>query len=221
MEMLEKINNISTKSDYSKAVRTSNFGAILGSTYTRKVDSHDSVDISPAFKFMNSVNWKLKEFKHVVDEKLLLGFILSEIEFHTTIDLVNLEKISLINYSVIKENKKDNPSRKIITDLSVKVNRINYSQDPVLINFSSLNVFFQRIFNLNIYREISREEKYFFDDLLEGIFFGIQEEFIHLNSHVLIFLDKLTGQRVGKKESSQKDYGETVVIKKFKVINVE
>lgn len=221
MGMLEKINSISTKSDYSQAVRTSNFGTILSSSYTRKVDPHDSVDISPAFKFLNSVNWKLIEFKHLVDEKLFLGFILSSIEFHMVIDLVNFQKINSFNYKVIKENKRDNPHKKIITDLSVKVSQINYSAEPVLINFSALNVFFQRAFGLNIFREISREEKYFFDDLLDGVFNGIREEFMSLNSHVLIFLDKLTGQRIGKKEVSPKEYGEIVVIKKFKVINVE
>ena len=221
MGILEKINNISTKSDYSQAVRTSNFGTILSSTYTRKVDPHDSVDISPAFKFLNSVNWKLNEFKHIVDEKLFLGFTLSDIEFHTIIDLVNFENLDALNYNVIKISKNNNPPGKIITDLSVKIEQINYFKDPVLINFSALNILFQRIFKLNIYREILREEKYFFDDLLEGIYSGIEEEFIYLNNHVLIFLDKLMGQRVGKNNSSQKDYGETVVVKKINVLNAE
>ena len=90
------------------------------------------------------------------------------------------------------------------------MSQINYSAEPVLINFSALNVFFQRAFGLNIFREISREEKYFFDDLLDGVFNGIREEFMSLNS-----------QRIGKKEVSPKEYGEIVVIKKFKVINVE
>jgi len=221
MGILEKINNISTKGDYSQAVRTSNFGTLLGSAYSRKVDPHDSVDISPAFRFLNRVNWKLIEFKHLIDEKLILGFILSDIEFHTIVDLVNFEYLDALNYSVIKVNKKNNPPRKIITDLSVRVNSVNYSQEPVLINFSALNIFFQRIFNLNIYREITREEKYFFDDLLEGIFEGIKEEFIHLNNHVLIFSDKLIGQRVGRRNSLQKDNDEILAVKKFNVLNAE
>ncbi len=219
--MLEKINNISTKSDYSQAGHASNFGNFLNSANTRKVYPHDSADISPAFKFLNSVRWKLNEFKYITDEKLFLGFILSQIEFHTVIDLVNFEKLNVLNYKVIKENKEDNSLRKIITDLSVKIDGINYFEESVLINFSALNIFFQRVFYLNINREISRDEKYFFDELLEGIFYGIQEEFIRLNSHILIFLDKLTGQRVVKKDDSERDYGETLVIKKFKVVNVE
>lgn len=219
--MLEKINNISAGSDFTKAVRSSNFGTVLSSTYTRKADAHDSVDISPAFKFLNSVNWKLKEFKHIANEKLFLGFVLSDIEFRTAIDLVNFEKISMFNYNVLKETKKDKTARRIIADLSVRIDSVDYEAEPALINFSALNVFFQRVFDLNIYREITREEKYLFDDLLDGILYGIKDEFIHLNNHVLIFLDKLNGQRVNKKEILKKDYGETVVIKKFKVLNVE
>jgi len=219
--MLEKINNISTKSDYSHGGHGSNFGTFLGSAYTRKVVQHDSADISPAFKFLNSVRWKLKEFRYITGEKLFLGFILSDIEFNTVIDLLNFEGINVLNYNVIKEIKEGNPNKKIIADLSVKVENINYFEEPVLINFSALNIFFQRVFNLDINREISREEKYFFDELLEGIFYGIQEEFILLNSHILIFLDKLSGQRITKREDSKKDYGETLVIKKFRVVNVE
>ncbi len=219
--MLEKINNISAGSDFTKAVRSSNIGSVLSSAYTRKVDAHDSVDISPAFKFLNSVNWKLKEFKHIVNEKLYLAFILSGVEFRTVIDLVNFEKLSLLNYTVLKETKKGKSAFRMTTDLSVRIERPDYEAGPVLINFSALNVFFQRAFGLNMFREITREEKYLFDDLLQGISFGIKEEFLRLNNHILIFMDKLTGLKVSRQEVPTKDYGETVVIKKFKVLHVE
>ncbi len=219
--MLDKINNISAGSDFTKAVHTSSFGSILSSSYTHKVDAHDFADISPAFKFLNSINWKLKEFKHVENEKLFLGFIISDIEFHTAISLVNFEKIDMLGFNISKENKEGNKSAKIITDLSVKVDGINYNREPSLINFSAFNVFFQRIFDLNVYREITREDKYLMDMLLEGIFFGIKEEFHHLNNLIFIFVDKLTGQRVSKKENKRDNYGESVVFKKFKVLNVE
>ncbi len=219
--MLDKINNISAGSNFKNAARTTSFGSVLSTAYTRKADAHDFADISPAFKFLNSVNWKLKEFKHIENEKLLMGFILSDIEFHTAISLVNFEKIGMLGFNILKESKKDNEHKKIITELSVKVERIDYNAEPLLINFSAFNVFFQRVFELNVYREITREEKYFMDMLLEGIFFGINEEFRNLNNLIFIFLDKLTGQRLNNKNFKKESYGEPVVLKKIKVLKIE
>ena len=219
--MLDKITNVSAGSGYNKAAKTANFSSVLSTAYSRRIDLHDSVDISPALQFLNQVSWRLKEFKHIANEKLFLDFIVSNIEFQTSIDLLNINAISSVNYFVLKEKIEERSRKKIITDISVRVGKINYDEVPALINFSALNIFFQRAFDSNVLRELTKDDKYILDGLLEGIFHGIRNEFDHLNNHLFVFFDKLTGNRIVNKERINNGYEEPVVIKKIKILNAE
>ena len=64
--MLDKISNISAGSEYGRSANTGSFNGLIGGAYNKKIGSHDSVNISPALKLLNQVNWKLKDFKHIV-----------------------------------------------------------------------------------------------------------------------------------------------------------
>jgi DNA primase large subunit len=217
--MLNKIDNISPGSEYSKASRPSGSSGSLASAYVRQSYVHDSVNISPALQFLNQVRWRLKEFKHVAKEKLFLDFILSDIEFQTTIDLDSIERADYLSYHITKQGNETNLNSKIISDLSVKIENIHYDEGALLLNLSALNVFYQRIFKQRIYRELTQNDKYVIDELVNGISAGMQDEFEHLNNQLFIFLDKLEGIRVDKK--GRKDFNQTeiVTVKSIRLIN--
>ncbi len=217
--MLNKIDNISAGSEYSKSARPSGFGINAASAYNRRADIHDSVNISPALQFLNQVNWRLKEFKHSANEKLFLDFIVSSIEFRTTIDLVNINLLGSLDYNLIKEGSPAVSTSKIYSDLSSAIGEINYDTVPVLINFSALNVFFGRVFDMHIYRELTRSDSYIFEELLNGIGNGIRNEFDQLNSQVFIFLDKLINIKKESRSSGEADFDKVITIKSVKVIN--
>lgn len=219
--MLNKIDNISPGSEYSKANRPSGFSGGLAAAYVRQSYIHDSANISPALQFLNLISWRLKEFKHIAKEKLFLDFILSDIEFQTTIDLVTIETADNINYHVLKDGNQSNFNSHIFSDLSVKIENINYDKEPELMNLSALNVFFQRIFNQRIYRELTQADKYIIDEFINGISAGIREEFNYLNHHLFIFLDKLEGIRLDKRERKYTNPGEVVTVKSIRLINAQ
>jgi hypothetical protein len=216
--MLNKIDNISPGSEYSKASRPVGSSGSLASAYVRQSYVHDSVNISPALQYLNQVRWRLKEFKHVAKEKLFLDFILSDIEFQTTIDLDIVERADYLSYHITKLGNETNLNNKIISDLSVKIENIQYD-DALLLNLSALNVFYQRIFNQRIYRELTQNDKYVIDELVNGISDGMQDEFEHLNNQLFIFLEKLEGIRIDKK--GRKDFNQTdiVTVKSIRLIN--
>ena len=219
--MLNKIDNISPGSEYSKANRPSGFSGNLATAYVRQSYVHDSVNISPALQFLNLVRWRLKQFKHKAKEKLFLNFILSDIEFQTTIDLVTIENADEVNYHMIKEGNESNFGSQIISEMSVKIENVHYDKEPELINLSALNVFYQRIFNQRIYRELTQGDKYILDELVNGISAGIREEFGYLNNQLFIFLEKLEGIEVDKKDRKYTDPGEVVTVKSIRLINVQ
>ncbi len=217
--MLNKIDNISAGSEYSKSAKPAGFGINAASAYNRRADVHDSVNISPAFQFLNQVNWKLKELKHSANEKLFLNFIISNIEFKTTIDLANLKILNSLDYNLMKEANYEGSFLKIYSDLSAAVSEINYNEEPALINFSSMNVFFNRVIDLRIYREINRSDPYVIEDLLSGISYGIKNEFEQLNNQVFIFLDKLLKLKKENRQSEESDFYKAITIKTIKVVN--
>ena len=218
--MLDKISNISAGSEYSRSAKSNSFNGIIGAAYNKKVDAHDSVNISPALKYLTEVNWKLKEFKHVINEKLYLTFLVSDIEFQTTIDLVNLSGLASLEYRVIKEKKGNNWKSRTYMDLAAALDKIQYDENPFLINFSALNVLFQRIFDLNVFNEITQNDRYMIEELLRDIKFGINDEFNYLNSFLFTFIDKLIGIKIVNNKEAYEN-SEPIIIKKIKVLNAE
>ena len=217
--MLNKIDIVSAGGEYSKSTKPAGFGINAASAYNRRADVHDSANISPALQFLNQVNWRLKEYKRTASDKLLLNFIISSIEFRTTIDLVNLNLITALDYNLIKEENESGSTPKIYSDLSSVIEEINYDKEPSLINFSSLNVFFRRVVDLRIFREVTKNDPYVLEDLLSGIKNGIRNEFMQLNNQVFIFLDKLINARRESLQVRESDFDEIITIKSIKVIN--
>ncbi|MCL5030668.1 MAG: hypothetical protein M1480_16775 [Bacteroidetes bacterium] len=215
--MLNKIDNVSAGSEYGKTGRPSGYIGNFASAYTHHVDYHDSVNISPALQFLNQVQWRLKEFKHVANEKLYLSFIASEVEFQTSVDLINIDQLKYLNYHTIKEFKLSNESKTILSDFSAKISEVRYDNEPVLINFSALNVFFQRVLELRINRELTRSDKFIFDELVDGLTTGLKTEFIQLNNQIFIFINKLVGIKINSKEKAESDFNESLIIKNLKI----
>jgi len=218
--MLNKIDNISAGSEFSKSTKPAGPGINAASVNSRRADVHDSVNISPALLFLNQVNWRLKEFKHSGNEKLYLNFIVSNIEFFTKIDLVNLTKAESLNYNLLKEENTINSRVKIYTDISSGLKEIRYDMEPYLINFSALNVFFRRVMEMKIYRELTRGDSYIFNDLLNGITNGIQNEFEQLNNQVFVFIYKLINIKKENALNITSNFNETFTINSLKVIHV-
>ncbi|MHB1687358.1 MAG: hypothetical protein ACYCVH_08285 [Ignavibacteriaceae bacterium] len=219
--MLNKIDNISAGSDYNKASKTANSGNLLNINFARRLDLHDKVDFSPSLKFVNQINWKLKEFKHIVNDKLFLDFVVSNIEFKTTIDLANFNKLEILNYLVIKEVDKDNVRKKIIADISSYIGKINYNQDPLLIKFLSLNLFFRRVEESNLSGDITVRDKFVLENFVNDIINGIMKEFDLLNNQIFIFLDKLANLKLSVAEKDKNNPGDLLVIKKISVSKIE
>jgi hypothetical protein len=217
--MLNKIDNISPGTEYSKAGRPSGFAGGITSAYVRQSYIHDSVNISPAVQFLNLVHWRLKEFKHVAKEKLFLDFILSDIEFQTTIDLVSVERADELNYHIIKDGNETYFNNKIISDMAVKIENIEYGREPVSLNLSALNVLFQRIFIQRVYRELTPNDNYILDELFNGISTSIKEEFEYLNNQLFIFLEKLEGIRIEKRNRKSTELSDLLTVKSIRLIN--
>ena len=219
--MLDKINNINSSGDFSRSAKPKTFNAVIGSIYNRGTNSHDSADISPAFKYLRQTQWRLRDFQHSADEKIFLDFIVSTIEFQTTIDLINFNGLTSLNYHLAKDGIIGISKKKIAIDLTSALNLINYGQQPELIKFTGLNIFFNRAFEQRIYKNLTRDDQYFFDELLEGIIENMSDEFLQLNNQILIFIERLTGIKHPDNPPLNQDDLRAIQINAIKIIDAE
>lgn len=218
--MLDKIKNIESGSDY----RGPGSQFLLNKNpnqrhFSRGTELHDSVNISPALLFLNQINWKLKDFKHEVNERMFIDFIVSNIEFQTNIEIVSLNSLHSLNYNIIKENKEER-NQKILAQLSVRLDRIDYERNDLIVDFNTMHVFLERLFKLNVKTELNMGDSVALKNLLDGLMTGIKDEFDHVNSLLFIFFDKLTGIKL-KNEIQLESVPEPVSIKKIKLINAK
>lgn len=218
--MLDKIKNIESGSDYRGA--GSQF--LLKKNpyqrhYSRAAEVQDSVNISPALLFLNQINWKLKDFKHEANERMFIDFIVSNIEFQTNIEIVSLNSLHTLNYNIIKENKRQN-NEKILAQLSVRLDGVDYERNDLIVDFNTMHVFLERLFRLNIQTELNMGDSMALKNLLDGLMTGLKDELDHVNSLLFIFFDKLTGIKL-KNEDRLENMPEPVSIKRIKLINAK
>ncbi len=218
--MLDKINNISASNEYGRTGNSNSFSNVLNSVYNKKADAYDSVNISPAMLYLTQIGWRLKEFKHTVNEKIYIVFVASDIEFQTTIDLTEFNNITKLDYRIVKEKNGDNWRSKIFLEITSFIEKIKYDMEPRIINFSGLNVFLHRIFDKNIYHEVTDEDTYLINDLLANTLPGIINEFEAMNNFLFIFVEKLTGIKLNFNKNDNYENKEPISIKRIKVLNV-
>ena len=219
--MLDKINNINSSGDFSRSAKPKTFNGVIGSIYNRGMNSHDSADISPAFKYLQQTQWRLRDFQYSADERIFLHFIVSTIEFQTTIDLTNFNGLTSLNYHLAKDGIIGISKKKMAVDLTSVLKLINYAQQPELISFTGLNIFFNRAFEQRIYKNLTRDDQYFFDELLMGIIENMSDEFLQLNNQILIFIERLTGIKHLDNLPLNQDDVRAIQINTIKIIDAE
>jgi hypothetical protein len=187
--MLNRIVNISAGSDFKSATKP-----YRGAKYDRAqayhiYDGHDSIAISPAYNFLLKHNWKIKEM-NIEDDKLFINFFITDFEFITNISLKQINQLTNIEYTVIKEKEFEDVLSKIAVDFIVNLSNINYNEVDYIYNLSKIEIFFNRLMHLKLKGELSSSERKVLDGLLEGLAQGIQDEFNVINNSLFIFIEK-------------------------------
>ena len=219
--MLNKIDNIAAGSTFSNASKIP--GAInnYNINFARRMDYHDSVDFSPYLKYINLINWKLKDFKYVAKEKLYLDFLISNIQFQINIDLDDLNELEILNYLITKEFDKKSLKKKISTKILSKIGKLNYNQENLIVPFNNLNLFFQKVEEFGLTGDTNLNDQYILDNLVIDYLNGMVKEFEQLNNQVFIFLDKLAGIKLGTDRKINLSKNDILIIKQISVSNIE
>ena len=219
--MLNKIDNISAGSTFSNASKTTGANNNYNINFARRMDYHDSVDFSPYLKYINQINWKLKDFKYIAKEKLYLDFIISNIQFQITIDLTGFNELEILDYFIAKEFDKRSFKKKITSKILSKIGKLNYNQENLIVPFNNLNLFLQKAEESGLIGDTTLKDQYILDNLASDYLNGMVKEFEQLDNQVLIFLEKLAGIKIGINRKINLSPNDLLIIKQISVSNLE
>lgn len=188
--MLEKITNINLKSEFfnEKKVAVAYKNSFKGELLRNEL--HDSVNLSPAYRFLSQIDWHLKEMTKITSEKISVAFYFSGFEFQTTLDLSNLAKLNTLVYQIANEEDKEANAKVIAATLSVRVNHPLLEPNEALTDLHGIKTLFYRLSSMNLKEELNFKNDILYD-LFEGILKTISKEFDYINSCLFTFVEKM------------------------------
>ncbi|MFA6978823.1 MAG: hypothetical protein WC209_05815 [Ignavibacteriaceae bacterium] len=188
--MLEKITNINLKSEFFNGKKAAVAYKNSFKSGLLRNDLHDSVNLSPAYRFLSQIDWRLKEMTKISSEKISVAFYFSGFEFQTTLDLSNLAKLNTLVYHVANEEDNEAKAKVIAASLSVMVNHPLQEPNDVLTELHGIKTLFYRLSSMNLKEELNIKNDILFD-LFDGILKTIGKEFDYINSCLFTFVEKM------------------------------
>lgn len=188
--MLEKITNISAGSDYKNATsktgrynRTSQFINALSSSMT------DSISLSPAVSYLNSLNWKLKKINKFKEE-LVITFEFDGFEFTANIGYPETALNNHVEY-LIKKNI-DKVSNRIEININLETPPYNSELQK---NLNNVDLFYLNLFIndlIELYEKVYElnESNYEVIKLFNSLEKNLKQEFNLINENLFHFIEK-------------------------------
>lgn len=188
--MLEKITNISAGSDYKNATsktgrynRASQFINVLNSSMT------DSISLSPAVSYLNSLNWKLKRINKI-KENLVVIFEYDGYEFTANVGYAETALNNHIDYLIKKFIEKF--SNRVEINISIETPPLNKELQlkENEVNLFYLNLFVDDLLTLNEKVYELNENNYEVMKLFNSRERNLKYEFNVINENLFHFIEK-------------------------------
>jgi len=214
--MLNRIVNITSNSGFKEPNGSSSNSPKNLAKENVGSETSDKIELSPALKFLKKLEWNLKEVK-VLEDKYYISFTFLNFEFNTSFSLSEINSISYLDYKIIQlspspfeDNARmyDYSKLRIELNLSIRFHKRNTGflgitgRDSSMENFSDSNYtnsvnklksLFEKLFL--IYIENVRRDSEILNALVED---SVDElmGLTRINDFVILFLEKLTGEKI-------------------------
>ena len=188
--MLEKIANINLKSEFFNKKKAAVAYKNSFKSGLLKNDLHDTVNLSPAYRFLSQIEWHLKVMTKVSAEKIFIAFNFSGFEFQTTLDLSNLAKLKTLVYQVANDDENNITAKNITASLSVAVDKHLIEPQEAILELHAMKTLFYRLSTMNLKEELNFNNDILYE-LFEGILRTISKEFDYINSCLFSFIEKM------------------------------
>jgi hypothetical protein len=188
--MLQGITNISTNTEHGEVKKDYKLYGKHRS-YMSSEESNDLIQVSPAFKFLARLNWKIETIDTSDKEKIRLSFSILDYIFKITIDLRLLSHLNKVYFEVKRRNGK-----KAINLVISAPSSIPEHENMENILLESFDVLFTRLEYFVITNEFQANGKRVSYGYYEDLVPELKKEFQKILFALLVFAEKLTSQKV-------------------------
>ncbi len=212
--MLDKIANIElnlTRKNNKRNFRRKSFSEIY---ISRKMDSSDSLMISPAFKLLKNYGFLIKDFNKHSSEQYDLVINIEEFVFEVNLDTKRVVDRHELEYLIShkKELGKKNIKINVLTRTQISMD----VKPTERIKLDALRFLFSRCYDLDITKELNKENTFALNNLLDKIYYGMLDEFTRINYVVVRFIDLVNGTKLVKKCGLNEHFNEAIFIKSIR-----
>lgn len=188
--MLERIVNISAGSDYkNSATKPGKYNRSSQFLHTLSASMSDSISLSPAVSYLNSMNWKLKKINKE-RENLIITFEFDGFEFTANIGYPEFALNNRVEYLI----------KKVIESISEKIElNINLETPPLIselpneiskVQLYHFNLFVNDLIELNQSVYELNHDNYEVQKLFRTKEKYLRKEFDNMNKNLFHFVEK-------------------------------
>ena len=217
--MLEKVENINPKGSFKQKDRKRKKESAYHAHFVEKHFIKDSIVLSPAAQFLANLNWTLKDIQYLSNDKILLNFLIDEVEFYTEIDLDKLYTEEMQLFHILKSNVKYSGEEKILIQLMIYKDMVKTVDDDLKFEIPVISDLFDKVFDLKLKTDIGKEDYVLLRNLIEDIEEQLVEEFQYVLYGIYTFLDKLGKFNLVKNYLFNYDIDNPLRIEKITVIH--
>ena len=187
--MLNSVSNINPNSDYKNSNQPEKTLKKIGKFYKSRISGNDGASLSPAVSFLHDLKWKLLEFKNVTKDKLIIRFLIEDIEFSTSVDLPDVYRLSNVSYKLNRIDR-NSLSESLIFPEFVTVLPLDYeaSAEPA-VQIRGLVLFFDDLVDFEPHNSLPDCIEYA-HELFEQYKNLIEKDFVYINGNLKIFLER-------------------------------
>lgn len=187
--MLNSVSNINPNSDYKNSNQPEKPPKKNSKLYKNSIRGNDGASLSPAISFLHDIKWKLLEFKNVTKDKLIIRFLIEDIEFSTSIDLADVYRLSNVQYKLNRIDR-NSSSESLILPEFITVLPLDYevSVEPD-IEVRGLVLFFDDLVDFEPHNSMPDCIEYAYG-LFEQYKNLIEKDFVYINGNLKIFLER-------------------------------
>jgi hypothetical protein len=214
--MLDKILNITPGSDFNQPHYKKGKNGLFLHHIPGDSVVHDSLNYSPAWRYITQLNWRINGAKLLKDNKFYISFVISDTEFNTLLDLDDISCSSAFLYEMTRRKVFEKAEKALLIAIEKKTYNIN---DVTVINqLKNIGRLFERVWKLDLKQELNDKEMYL-NTLLEENAEGISGELNFITVSLVSFVEKLLNRTFSHAFLQGANQVQEINIKKIKSLN--
>lgn len=194
--MLNKIENISTNTDFSRSSAKNTSGIDSIYSHSQRLNFNDSLTFSSAFVLLSKIHWKLRKFKLEHNHLVHIEFSADEIIFSSAIDIFDPEELNYGKYQISRSITSEEISENWCAEIFFNTLNKQLPGNGKPVNFPICKQFLKNILEHANYSRAEFWDSNVYEEILADLKTSLQNELSEIHIQVLMFIEMITGNSI-------------------------